>query len=198
MWRLWLVHYCARRGLLGTWCSGTPVMAWGCAPAPGGFSSSLALLFFPRWAPARSLTFGNVLQLSTMDVLACASRKGAAKCDKHCELQNSVNQQTPERIRHLRVSPQVGLIQCFERDWMTAFPPALPWGGGGTVVVVRRWPFQRRALPQTLRGLRSAHPRELARRARGLRRWRGEVCVLRLPQKPKHAVRSDYPLNLSI
>ena len=98
MWRLWLVHYCARRGLLGTWCSGTPVMAWGCAPAPGGFSSSLALLFFPRWAPARSLTFGNGLQLSTMDVLACASRKGAAKCDKHCELQNSVSRQGLEHI----------------------------------------------------------------------------------------------------
>ena len=47
-----------------------------------------------------------------MDVLVWAATKGAAKCDKHCELQNSVNQQTPERIRHLRVFSQVGLVQC--------------------------------------------------------------------------------------
>ena len=33
-----------------------------------------------------------------MDVSARAALKGAAKCDKHCELQNSVNRQEPERI----------------------------------------------------------------------------------------------------
>ena len=33
-----------------------------------------------------------------MDVSAQATMKGAAKCDKHCELQNSVNQQIFERI----------------------------------------------------------------------------------------------------
>lgn len=32
------------------------------------------------------------LQLSATDVSAQATMKGAAKCDKHCELQNSVNQ----------------------------------------------------------------------------------------------------------
>ena len=33
-----------------------------------------------------------LLQLSAMDVLARIPMKGAAKCDEHCELQNSVNQ----------------------------------------------------------------------------------------------------------
>lgn len=37
------------------------------------------------------------LQLSAMDVWAQATMKSAAKCDKHCELQNSVNQQNFER-----------------------------------------------------------------------------------------------------
>ena len=32
------------------------------------------------------------LQLSATDVSARTTMKGAAKCDKHCELQNSVNQ----------------------------------------------------------------------------------------------------------
>ena len=37
-------------------------------------------------------------QLSAMDVSVRATMKGAAKCDKHCELQNSVNRQGLERI----------------------------------------------------------------------------------------------------
>ncbi len=37
-------------------------------------------------------------QLSAMDVSARTTMKGAAKCDTHCELQNSVNRQKPERI----------------------------------------------------------------------------------------------------
>ena len=32
--------------------------------------------------------------------------KGAAKCDKHCELQNSVNQQELERILCFRDTPE--------------------------------------------------------------------------------------------
>ena len=32
------------------------------------------------------------LQLSAIDVSARTTMKGAAKCDKHCELQDSVNQ----------------------------------------------------------------------------------------------------------
>ena len=38
------------------------------------------------------------LQLSAMDVSVRSAMKGAAKCDKHCELQNSVNRQGLERI----------------------------------------------------------------------------------------------------
>ena len=37
-------------------------------------------------------------QLSAMDVSARTTMKGAAKCDKHCGLQNSVNRQELERI----------------------------------------------------------------------------------------------------
>ena len=40
-----------------------------------------------------------------MDVSAQATMKGAAKCDKHCELQNSVNQQILERILRCRDIP---------------------------------------------------------------------------------------------
>ena len=38
------------------------------------------------------------LQFSVMDVSVRTTMKGAAKCDKHCELQNSVSRQGPERI----------------------------------------------------------------------------------------------------
>ena len=36
-----------------------------------------------------------------MDISAQGSMKGAAKCDKHCELQDSVNQQVLERVLRL-------------------------------------------------------------------------------------------------
>ena len=41
-----------------------------------------------------------------MDASARTTMKGAAKCDKHCELQNSVNQQNPERILRFRDIPE--------------------------------------------------------------------------------------------
>ena len=47
-----------------------------------------------------------VLQLSATDVSAQATMKGAAKCDKHCELQNSVNQQELERTLRFRDIPE--------------------------------------------------------------------------------------------
>ena len=46
-----------------------------------------SMVFLPRF-----------LQLSAMDVSVRTTMKGAAKCDKHCELQNSVNRQELERI----------------------------------------------------------------------------------------------------
>ena len=45
-------------------------------------------------------------QLSATDVSARTTMKGAAKCDKHCELQNSVNQQVLERILRFRDIPE--------------------------------------------------------------------------------------------
>ena len=45
-------------------------------------------------------------QLSAMDVSARTPMKGAAKCDKHCELQNSVNQQGLERTLRFRDIPE--------------------------------------------------------------------------------------------
>ena len=38
------------------------------------------------------------IQFSAMDVSAWTTMKGAAKCDNLCELQNSVNQQSFERV----------------------------------------------------------------------------------------------------
>ena len=46
------------------------------------------------------------LQLSAMDVSARTTMKGAAKCDKHCDLQNSVNQQGLERTLRFRDTPE--------------------------------------------------------------------------------------------
>ena len=46
------------------------------------------------------------LQLPAMDASARVTMKDAAKCDKHCELQNSVNQQNFERILHFRDIPE--------------------------------------------------------------------------------------------
>ena len=45
-------------------------------------------------------------QLSAKDVSAQAPMKGAAKCDKHCELQNSVNQWNLERSVRSQEMPE--------------------------------------------------------------------------------------------
>jgi hypothetical protein len=47
----------------------------------------------------------NRKQLSATDILALATMKNAAKCDKQCELQNSVNHQNFERILRSRDMP---------------------------------------------------------------------------------------------
>ena len=51
-------------------------------------------------------TVNAFLQLSATDVSAQTTMKGAAKCDKHCDLQNSVNQQGFERILRFRDTPE--------------------------------------------------------------------------------------------
>ena len=65
------------------------------------------------------------LQLSATDASARTTMKGAAKCDKRCELQNSVNQQGFERILCFRDIPEsipasvsILLISC---SWADAF-----------------------------------------------------------------------------
>jgi len=41
-----------------------------------------------------------------MDASVRTTMKGAAKCDKHCKLQNSANQQNFERILRFRDMPE--------------------------------------------------------------------------------------------
>ena len=60
----------------------------------------------------------STLQLSAMDVSVRSTMKGAAKCDKHCELQNSVNRQGLERILCFWDIPEsmpasVSILCCF-------------------------------------------------------------------------------------
>ena len=47
----------------------------------------------------------NISQLSAMDASVRTTMKGAAKCDKHCKLQDSANQQNFERILRFREMP---------------------------------------------------------------------------------------------
>ena len=60
------------------------------------------LVFLLWWLPP--ILFFT--QLSATDVSVRTTMKGAAKCDKHCELQNSVNQQGFERILRFRDIPE--------------------------------------------------------------------------------------------
>ena len=55
--------------------------------------------------------------LSATDVLVHMLMKGAAKCNNHCELQNSVNQLTIERRSALGAFLRACLCQCFH-DFM--------------------------------------------------------------------------------
>ena len=68
-----------------------------------------------RWLSRATSTHS---QLSAMDVSVRSTMKGAAKCDKHCELQNSVNRQGLERILCFWDIPKsmpasVSILCCF-------------------------------------------------------------------------------------
>ena len=54
-----------------------------------------------------------VWMISATDVLVCMLMKGAAKCNNHCELQNSVNRLTTERRSDLGAFLRACLCQCF-------------------------------------------------------------------------------------
>ena len=69
------------RGWLGVLGLRAPTM-----PGQHPFYSSVYSVF------SGALCATNFLQLLAMDASARTTMKGAAKCDKHCELQNSVNQ----------------------------------------------------------------------------------------------------------
>ena len=62
------------------------------------------VLFLPEGGTRQTVKAS--LQLSATDVSARTTMKGAAKCDKHCDLQNSVNQQGFERILRFRDIPE--------------------------------------------------------------------------------------------
>ena len=57
------------------------------------------------WKPSETCFGCFLLPLLMMDASARATMEGAAKWHKHCELQNSVNQQNPELILRLRAIP---------------------------------------------------------------------------------------------
>ena len=81
-------------------------------PEGGGalMTSVLSSFLLPwcNWNAFKSIctsTCNFSTQLSAMDVSVRSTMKGAAKCDKHCELQNSVNRQELERILCFRDIP---------------------------------------------------------------------------------------------
>ena len=47
---------------------------------------------------SQAVVYTKTLHFSAMDVSVRATMKGAAKCDKHCELQNSVSRQGLEHM----------------------------------------------------------------------------------------------------
>jgi len=86
-----------------------------------------------------------------MDTSARTPMKGAANCDKHCELQNSVNQQNLERILCSRDMPEsmpasvslaLSLRASGLRPWAAVLlvcQAPLPLGGVGRLTHGVRW-----------------------------------------------------------
>ena len=62
-------------------------------------------LFGAKFFAGRACGF-TYLQLSATDASVRTTMKGAAKCDEHCKLQNSANQQNFERILRFRDMPE--------------------------------------------------------------------------------------------
>ena len=58
----------------------------------------------------------SFLQLSATDASVRTTMKGAAKCDEHCKLQNSANQQNFERILRFRDMPES--MPTSESHWL--------------------------------------------------------------------------------
>ena len=80
-------------------CSGSgPASQWG--DVVGALRRFFSLTPTPNACEQR-----NQLKLSAMDASARVPMKDAAKCDTHCELQNSVSHQISERTLHSRGHP---------------------------------------------------------------------------------------------
>ena len=63
-----------------------------------------------------SRSAASFLQLSATDASVRTTMKGAAKCDEHCKLQNSANQQNFERILRFRDMPES--MPTSESHWL--------------------------------------------------------------------------------
>ena len=103
--------WAARQHLHAVWCAALVV---------GCLNSNLRVVLLLPVGGKRQ-TVNAFLQLSATDVSAQTTMKGAAKCDKHCDLQNSVNQQGLERILRFRDTPESmpasvsTSVSCFRR-----------------------------------------------------------------------------------
>ena len=76
---------------------------------PFPIHTSVLCILYCLLARHTSCVFGSQsssLQLSAIDVSARTTMKDAANCDKHCDLQNSVNQWSSERKLHFRDIPE--------------------------------------------------------------------------------------------
>ena len=80
------------------WCPKTP--------------QSCIIMCFALWYVCSMLALVKWI-ISATDVLVHMLMKGAAKCNNHCELQNSVNQLTIERRSALGAFLRACLCQCF-------------------------------------------------------------------------------------
>jgi hypothetical protein len=88
-------------------------------PAPGFLGCWVALS--PVFIHNDLVFIRGSSKLSATDASARVPMKDAAKCDTHCELQNSVNQQISERILRSRVIP-VGIpASALSRHYSTQF-----------------------------------------------------------------------------
>ena len=124
--------------------------------------------------------------------------KGAAKCDKHCELQNSVNQQVLERILRFRDIPE-SMPASVSTSYHASGAFPTPVGSSRLRVFVR--PGAPRSLRriQCIEELLGEQPSEHLVCFSVVSRF--ELLLLlfeSLTLLPRHEVRSANPLNLSI
>ena len=130
------------------------------------------------------------LQLPAMDASARVTMKDAAKCDKHCELQNSVNQQNFERTLRLWATPE-GMSAS--ESPIYSFHQAMSGLGSCCVLVLRKcW---------RIKNINSFVVHQHGAPLCGCCWvWREDCCSRRFKciATPRHEVRQDHALNLSI